>query len=332
VTHVSGDRAARRGPSDDVDVRDGAAPHIVIAESLAGGSPEAFERLSARVTYEPSFATDRAGLIAAVRDAAVLVVRNVVTVDRVLIDAAPHMIAIGRLGTGLDNIDVAYARSRGIAIVDAADANANAVAEYVLAVLLAIERNLAGFDREVRDGGWPRFAHAAGELAGKTLGIAGLGRCGARVARFGVALGLHVLGLRRTPGLPADLERIGVERVAKGELLERAHYLVLLLPPLPAGEPFLDAAAFARMRADAVLVSAGRGSLVDERALLHALDTNRLRAAVLDTRCAEPPAAGDALAAHPKVLNTPHVAGLTNEAQARVTAIVARGIGTALIR
>ncbi len=305
-------------------------PHIVIAESLAGGSPEAFERLSARVTYAPSLAKDRAGLIAAVRDAAVIVVRNEVRVDRALIDAAPRLIALGRLGTGLDNIDVAYARSRGITIVDAADANANAVAEYVLAVLLAIERNLGEFDREVRDGGWPRFARASGELAGKTLGIAGLGRCGARVARVGVALGMHVIGLRRTPGLPGDLAHIGVERVAKGELLERAHYLVLLLPPLPADDAFLDAAAFARMRADAVLVNAARGSLVDEPALRNALDTKRLRAAVLDTRRAEPPAAGDALVAHPNVLNTPHVAGLTSEAQARVTAIVARGIASAL--
>lgn len=322
----------RQSAGDRVALAALCAPHIVIAESLAGGSPEAFERLSARVSYDPSFAKDRAGLIAAVRDAAVLVVRNEVRVDRALIDAAPQLIALGRLGTGLDNIDVAYARSRGITIVDAADANANAVAEYVLAVLLAIERNLAGFDRAVRDGGWPRFAHTTGELAGKTLGIAGLGRCGARVARTGVALGMHVLGLRRTPGLPGDLLHSGVERVAKDELLGRAQYLVLLLPPLPAGEPFLDAAAFARMRADAVLVNAGRGSLVDERALLDALDATRLRAAVLDTRHSEPPAAGDALVAHPLVLNTPHVAGLTSEAQARVTAIVARGIENVLNR
>ncbi len=322
----------REPAADRVALATRGVPHIVIAESLAGGSPEAFERLSARVTYEPSFATDRAGLVDAVRDAAVLVVRNVVRVDRALLDAAPGLVALGRLGTGLDNIDVDYARSRGIAIVDAADANANAVAEYVVGVLLAIERNLAGFDRAVRDGDWPRFAHTAGELAGKTLGIAGLGRCGARVARVGVALGMHVLGLRRTPGVPDDLVDAGVERVAKHDLLERAQYLVLLLPPLPTGEPFLDAAAFARMRADAVLVNPGRGSLVDEGALLNALDSRRLRAAVLDTRRSEPPAAGDALTAHPNVLSTPHIAGLTSEAQARVTAIVAHGIAGALIR
>jgi phosphoglycerate dehydrogenase-like enzyme len=265
-------------------------------------------------------------LIAAVRDAAALVVRNTITVDRALVDAAPALVAIGRLGTGLENIDVAYAHARGIAVVDAGDANANAVAEYVFAALLSLERDLDALHAAVRAGAWPRFDRPTRELAGTTLGVAGLGRSGSRVARIGRALGMHVIGFRRTPGLPDDLARLGIERVDKDDLLARSDYLVLLLPPLPDAHAFVGASEFARMRDDAVLVNAGRGSLVDERALLAALETDRLRAAVLDTRTSEPPEPHDALTRHPRVVSTPHVAGLTREAQARVTATIAARI------
>ncbi len=280
--------------------------------------------------YEPELATNRAALLDALREATALVVRNVVQADRELLDRAPLLRAVGRLGTGLDNIDVAAARERGIAIVDAGDANANAVAEYVFAVLLAIERDLAASDQAVRLGRWPRFEVSFGELGGKTLGIAGLGRSGARVAKLGRAFDMTVLGTRRTPGLPEELHAIGVERVEPDELFARSHYVVLLLTPLASGRPFIDEAALAAMRRDAILVSAGRGSLVDEAALLRALDAGALRAVALDTRLQEPPPPGDPLAAHPRAVNTPHIAGLTTEAQLRVTAAVARGLATAL--
>jgi len=282
------------------------------------------------VRYEPEFGTNRAALLDALGDAAALVVRNMVRVDRDLLARAPLLRAVGRLGTGLDNIDVAAARERGIAIVDAGDANADAVAEYVFAALLAIERDLAASDLAVRAGRWPRFEKSFGELGGKTLGIAGLGRSGARVAKLGRAFNMTVLGTRRTPGLPEDLETLGVERVDADELFARSQYLVLLLPPLASGRPFIDEAALAAMRRDAILVSVARGSLVDETALLRALDAGALRGAVLDTRVQEPPPPGDALAAHVRAFNTAHLAGLTAEAQRRVTANVARGLEIAL--
>ncbi len=310
--------------------RDRTGPLILIAESLAGGSPDAFEEFGLRVRYEPELATNRTALLDALGGATALVVRNVVQVDRELLARSPLLRAVGRLGTGLDNIDVGAARERGIAIVDAGDANANAVAEYVFAVMLAIERNLAASDRAVRLGRWPRFEVSFGELGGKTLGIAGLGRSGARVAKLGRAFNMTVLGTRRTPGLPEDLEALGVERVEPNELFARSHYLVLLLKPLASGRPFIDEAALAAMRSDAILVNAARGSLVDEAALLRALDAGALRGVALDTRVHEPPPPGDALAAHARAFNTPHIAGLTTEAQVRVTATVARGLGIAL--
>jgi (S)-sulfolactate dehydrogenase len=310
--------------------RDRLAPLILIAESLAGANLEPFERFGGRVRYEPELATNRTALLDALGGATALVVRNVVQVDRELLARAPLLRAVGRLGTGLDNIDVGAARERGIVIVDAGDANANAVAEYVFAVILAIERNLAASDRAVRLGRWPRFEVSFGELGGKTLGIAGLGRSGTRAAKLGRAFNMTVLGTRRTPGLPEDLEAHGVERVEPDELFARSHYLVLLLTPLASGRPFIDEAALAAMRGDAILVNAGRGSLVDEAALLRALNAGALRGVVLDTRVNEPPPPGDALTAHPRAFNTPHIAGLTTEAQVRVTATVARGIGMAL--
>jgi cysteate synthase len=303
---------------------------VVIAESLGGGSLETFERIGARVRYEPSLANDRRALLAAVRDAHALVVRNTVRVDRALLAQAPALRAIGRLGTGLDNIDVVAVRERGIAIVDAGDANANAVSEYVIGAMLETERRFGACDAAVRAGTWPRFTMPHGEIFGKTLGIVGLGRCGTRLAVVARALGMEVLGTRRTPGLPAALEGSGVERVEANDLFERSHFVVLLATPNATGEPLAGRASIARMRRDAVLINAGRGSLVDEAALLDALCAERLRGAVLDTRASEPPAPDDALAHHPLVLNSPHVGGLTMEAQLRVAAVVARGLEVAL--
>jgi phosphoglycerate dehydrogenase-like enzyme len=323
------ERASRRPMSAPIAPL-AASSTIVIAESLAGGSLEPFEHLDARVRYEPALANDRAALLRAVRNATALVVRNTVRVDRELLAAAPALRAIGRLGTGLDNIDVEAARERGIPIVDSGRANANAVAEYVLAAMLSSERRIDACDDAVRSGAWPRFHMSFGELLGKTLGIVGLGRCGSRLALVARALGMDVLGTRRTPDLPPALADTGVERVELDELLGRAQYVVLLMPPLASGAAAIGAAELRRMRTDAVLINPGRGSLVDEAALLAALDAGRLRGAVLDTRAHEPPEANDPLVAHPLVTSTPHVAGLTAEAQLRVGAIVARGIGRAI--
>jgi phosphoglycerate dehydrogenase-like enzyme len=319
-------------PRGRLDARPTAAATntIVIAESLAGGSLEPFEHLDAHVRYEPSLATDRNALLRAVRDATALVVRNTVRVDREVLAAAPALRAIGRLGTGLDNIDVDAVRERSIPIVDSGHANANAVAEYVLAAMLSCERRIDACDAAVRAGTWPRFEMSFGELLGKTLGIVGLGRCGSRLALVARALGMDVIGTRRTPGLPPLLAGSGVERLALDELLARAQYVVLVMPPLASGAAAIGEPELRRMRDDAVLINPGRGSLVDEAALLAALDAGRLRGAVLDTRAHEPPEPGDPLTAHPRVTSTPHVAGLSAEAQLRVGAIVARGIGRAI--
>lgn len=284
------------------------------------------------VRYDPDLHRRPGDLAAALAAGArALVVRNRTRVDARLLAAAPALRVVGRLGAGLDNVDVAACRRRGVEVVHAPDANAVSVAEMTLALVLALARRLAPADAHVRGGGWERQAFAGMELDGKTLGILGFGRIGRLVAGRARAFGMRLLTHhpRLSAGDP-DLVRLGVELVPLDDLLAGCDVLTVHLPLTPATRNLLDAAALARLRPGAHLVNVGRGGVVDEAALADALEQGRLAGAALDVRASEPPGAGDPVAARlnrlPNVLLTPHVAGLTAEAQRRTCLQVARDV------
>ncbi len=282
------------------------------------------------VVYVPGLGEDRGGLLRACPGAAALVVRNRCRVDaEVLRAAGPGLRVVGRLGAGLDNVDLEACRAAAVRVVFARGANADAVCEYVFAALLLRCRRLAAAEREVRSGGWPREAFIGTELGGKTIGLLGLGEVGRRVAERARAFGLEVLGY--DPGLPPDRLAAVPARIEPFEdILAAADFVSLHLPLLPETRHLIDARALARMRPGAVLVNAARGGIVDEAALLAALRAGRPGGAVLDVREAEPPPSPDPLAELPEVLLTPHLAGLTAEAQARVGCMIAAGVRAVL--
>lgn len=239
-----------------------------------------------------------------------------------VLTAATRLRVISRNGTGVDNIDLAAAAERGITIERAAGANAQGVAELTFAVVLACLRGIGPAAEALRAGRWER--RAGRELADTTIGVVGLGEIGRRVARGFVALDARVIG--HDPYVRDG----SVETMSFDRLLECADVVTLHVPALPGG-PLLTAEAVARMRDGAILVNTARAALVDDAAVLAALDSGRLAAYAVDAFDTEPPAPSPLLA-HPRVLATPHLGGYTDASIRRAVAEAADRLVAALAK
>src|SRR5687767_39933 len=248
------------------------------------------------------------------------VVRGATKVTRRLLDAAPRLRWVARAGAGLDNIDVGAASERGIGVLNVPGANAVAVAELVLGLMLALFRRIPAADAAVRRGEWEKMQGR--ELRGKTLAIVGLGKIGGAVARRARAFEMECIGFDPVVSA-ADARAMGVEPVALDDLFPRADVLTLHAPMLPETAGMVGAAQLKRMPRGAVLINAARGALVDEAALVEALRSGALAGAALDVYAEEPPKASPVLSL-PNVVLTPHIGAATVEAQEAVGEEIAR--------
>jgi D-3-phosphoglycerate dehydrogenase len=264
--------------------------------------------------------SDGPGLRAAVAECAGLVVRNQTRVDRSLLAAAPRLRVVGRLGAGLDNLDLDALRERGITVVHGGGLNARAVAEYVMGAVLALARGLVAGDRAVRSGTWNR--RTGFELRGKTFGLIGLGSTGAETGRLARRLGMRVIG--HDPYSQRGVA--GVEQVQLEDLFARASVLSVHVPLTPETRGLVGREELAALPQGTILVNAARGGVVDEDALYDALHSGHLGGAALDVRAGEPPEPDDRFNALNNVLLTPHLAGLTSESQAAIAAHVLTGV------
>jgi phosphoglycerate dehydrogenase-like enzyme len=239
-------------------------------------------------------------------------------IDRDAMAAAAHLRVISRCGIGFDAVDLDAATDLGIVVTYVPDAMVDAVADATLGLLLATARRICHLDRGLKAGGWPREMSL--DVGGRTLGLVGTGRIGMAVARRARAFRMRLLGCDPAPN-PLFVEELGGDYVPLAELLETADFVSLHLPASSATRGLIDAAALARMKQGAVLVNTARGALVDEHALLEALDAGRLAGAGLDVFSTEPPDPGSAaetLTRHPLVVATPHVASFTPVTVARM--------------
>ncbi|GIK87006.1 MAG: hypothetical protein BroJett026_24870 [Betaproteobacteria bacterium] len=282
--------------------------------------------------YDRDLVDRRDELRARLAGADALIVRNRTRVDADLLGGAARLRVVGRLGVGLDNIDVPLCESRGIAVIPATGANALAVAEYVIATAMVLLRGAYLSTPEVAAGRWPRAALSAGrEIAGKTLGVVGFGGIGRLTAKLGRALGMRATGFDAL--LPAShpcWRDEGVEARTLDALLAEADVVTLHVPLLPATRNLIDAARLGTMRRGAILVNTARGGVVDEAAVAAALRSGRLGGAALDVFEQEPLPAGSPLAGCPRLILTPHVAGVTAESNERVSALIAERVLEAL--
>lgn len=284
------------------------------------------------VLYEASLVDAPDRLRRALADAAALIVRNRTQVNAALLEAAPLLRVVGRLGVGLDNIDTATCAARGIEVIPATGANARAVAEYVIMTALLLLRGMAGVTEEVAQGTWPRNRMSGGrEIAGKTLGLIGFGSIGMETALLGSALGMRVVAF--DPAVAGDDPRWTQGKVMQRDLdtlLAEADVVSLHVPLAPATRNLIDTARLRRMKSGAVLVNSARGGVVDEEALAMALRSGALGGAALDVFAQEPLPAGSPLAGCPRLVLTPHIAGVTVESNARVSMLVADKVAAAL--
>jgi len=238
-------------------------------------------------------------------------VRSATQVRKEHIDAAPNLKLIGRGGVGLDNIDVDYAKSKGIEVVNTPAASSDSVAELALAHMFALARHVAHANVTMRKGEWNKKKYNGFELAGKTLGVVGFGRIGQALARKAIALGMRVVAfdvIDVKTDLPVTMKSLDA-------VLAEADLVSLHVPNKKALT--VDAELLAKMKDGAYIINCARGGVVDEAALLDALNSGKLAGAGLDTFDNEPTPNGD-LVNHPKVSVTPHIGAATGEAQERV--------------
>jgi (S)-sulfolactate dehydrogenase len=300
---------------------------IVISELMDAAAVEGLAR-DQTVLYDPELVDRREELLAAVGGAEALIVRNRTRVDAELLAAAAALRVVGRLGVGLDNIDLEACRARGIAVHPATGANDVAVAEYVIAAILLLLRGAFGATASVLEGRWPREASIGREAMGRTLGLVGYGRIAREVAARARALGMAIAAFDPFLG-EADPAWAAVVRHSSLEgLLATADVVSLHVPLTAETRGLLDARRIAAMRPGAILVNTARGPVVEAAAVAAALRAGRLAGAALDVFEEEPPSAEAArvFAGCPNLILTPHVAGITVESNARVSAMVAEAV------
>ncbi len=255
-------------------------------------------------------------LLREMSEAHALLVRSGTRVTAEVLAAAPRLKLVGRAGTGVDNIDVAAATRRGVAVMNTPGGNSIAAAEHTWALMLALFRNVPAAARDLAGGNWNRKKYMGRELQGKVLGVVGFGRIGREVAARARAFGMGVLVA--DPFVTASVAREHDARLVElPGLLAAADVVSLHVTLTPETRHLIDASALAAMKPGAVIVNCARGGLVDEDALLAALESGRLGGAALDVFETEPPPPGPLLA-HPRVVATPHLGASTQEAQRNV--------------
>ena len=279
------------------------------------------------VLYDAKLVDRPADLAAALADARALVVRNRTQVRGALLEAAPKLRVVGRLGVGLDNIDLEACKARGIAVCPATGANDVAVAEWAITAMLVLLRGAWSATPQVIAGGWPRMTTIGREASGKTLGLVGLGGIARETATRAAALGLRICAA--DPLLPADHPAWKLaDRVTLDELVRRSDVISLHVPLTTETRGLFDAARLGAMRRGAILLNAARGGIVDEAALAASLRSGHLGGAALDVFEQEPldAAQGATFAGVPNLLLTPHIAGVTDESNVRVSHVTLEAV------
>ncbi len=288
---------------------------VLVCDAMSTGPLETIKATPyLEMSYTPEVTADE--LLTSVKGMHAMVVRSRTKVTRAVIDAFDEMKLIVRGGVGVDNIDVAYAREKGIEVRNTPAASSVSVAELAVAMMFALARKIVPATNSMQAGQWEKKAFKGVELWNKTLGVIGLGRIGRETARRGEALGMKVIGY--DPFVKASsVTEAHIEDAELDDLLARADFVSLHIPHNDATHYIIDAERLAKMKKKAYLINAARGGVVDEKALAEALKNGVIAGAGIDVFEKEPPAE-NLFAGMDNVLLAPHVGAQTNEGQERV--------------
>jgi D-3-phosphoglycerate dehydrogenase len=257
-----------------------------------------------------------------------LIVHSPTKVTADVFTAAERLKVVGRVGVGVDNIDLAAAQAKGVTVVNTPQSTTLAVAEHTLALMFSLARLIPQADAAMKSGQWTKQEYAGVELNGKTLGLIGVGNIGSVVGKQAASLGMTVLGydIARSE---EEIQQGGAIPVTLAELYKRADIISLHVPLTPVTRGLINGQALGHMKRGVRLICTARGGLIDETALLAALESGQVAGAALDVYAKEPPGL-TALVAHPRVIATPHISAQTEETQARAAVDIATEVLAAL--
>ncbi|XAR72932.1 Phosphoglycerate dehydrogenase [Bertholletia excelsa] len=302
-------------------------PTVLVAEKLGKAGIKLLEEVA---NVDCSYNLSPEELCSKISQCDALIVRSGTKVNRGVFEAsAGRLKVVGRAGVGIDNVDLAAATEHGCLVVNAPTANTVAAAEHGIALLTAMARNVAQADASVKSGNWQRNKYVGVSLVGKTLAVMGFGKVGSEVARRAKGLGMHVIA--HDPYAPADRARaLGVELVSFDEAISTADFISLHMPLTPATSKMLNDETFAKMKKGVRIINVARGGVIDEEALVKALDAGIVAQAALDVFAVEPPPKDSKLVLHEQVTVTPHLGASTVEAQEGVAIEIAEAVVGAL--
>lgn len=257
-----------------------------------------------------------------------LIVRSRTQVDAEAFSAAANLKVVGRAGVGVDNIDLAAANLHNVTVVNSPSATTQAVAEHVLALLFSLSRSIPAADGSMKSGLWHKNQFMGIEVQGKVLGIIGMGNIGRAVAQKTKSLEMEVLG--HDPLIPdEEIQRRGAIPVSLQDVYAQSDFISIHVPLSAETRGMIDGESFGAMKRGIRLICTARGGIIDETALLSALESGQVAGAALDVFAKEPPGLS-ALVSHPRVIATPHIAAQTAEAQARAAVDIATEVLAAL--
>jgi D-3-phosphoglycerate dehydrogenase len=296
---------------------------VLICDQVDAVLNNILQKNGLKVTYEPQISPEE--LARKISDYEIVIVRSRTTITRELIEKAAKCKILARVGVGLDNIDTEAAKAKNIRVINAVEGAMNAVAELVIGLMLAMARDIPRADREIRGGKWIKKELMGTELAGKYLGVVGLGNIGKRLARLARALNMNIIGYDVIPIDPEFVKEVGLMKADLDTLLQSADYVSLHVPLLDSTKNMINAKRLATMKKTARIINTSRGGTVDEEALYEALKSGNLGGAALDVFEKEP-AIGNKLASLPNFIATPHIGAQTKEAQSLAANVIAEKI------
>jgi len=307
----------------------GIVAKVLVSDTLDPQGLEILERAPGlTVVCEPELKGDE--LLAAVADAEGLVIRSGTQVTAEVIAAAEKLRVIGRAGIGVDNVDVAAATARGIVVMNTPGGNNITTAEHAIALLIALARHIPQATASMKAGKWEKSRFTGMELYNRTLAVVGLGNIGRIVARR--AKGLEMKVIAYDPFLSGAAKVAAeVELVSFDEMLRRADAISIHVPRTPETTGLFNDATFEKVKPGVLIINAARGGIVDEAALLRALESGRVGGAALDVFAKEPPSPEDPLVKHERVICTPHLGASTEQAQVNVAIAIAEQVRDYLV-